>query len=958
VGKSRLLGVIGEEASHTCEVVACRAFPIGTSVPYALFSDGFVPLLNGTDASTLAVLARGHEGRLAHLFPAFDGAEPVGAAHQTQLFWTFAEFLRAWSARKPVVLLLDDLHWADAASIELFHFLCRQLKEDPVAILATINDGERDAHPSLRTVVQSLRSLGHVDEQPLTPLEEADIADLIGHVFGVDHTVTSRFTGTLYRWTRGNPFFVKETLGELVASGRLRQEGGSWIGWETDDLSLPRSIREAVELQLERLSDDARAVAESCAIIGSDAELRTLRAVCDMEERPLIEAIEALRGTGVLAERGPPGRPTYDFRHPMHRQVLVERIGLARRQYLHERVARALEEQYGDHALERAEALAHHWIRAQGDDVTNTAGLRYLIAAGESALARFADREADLYLTAALAQLEASDADAIEEVGGPDVLSRVLRRLASARQRRGRFADAAELRDRAYRDYVEAGDEAGAAHAMRRIGLAHFWAGRRDEAMEAYRGALEHATAAGEEANLSAVRMALGSCLQTLGRIEEARAELERALEHALAAGEEALEGRVRTALMIFHTMSGPPDAAREHGRRAMTIAERRSDAPSVARCHWALAVLEGLLNGHARRCADHIARGSALADELGDPLLRLALDEVAIEWAFSSGDWDTGLALGERAIALAHSLNQRLLLPRLLVWTSLIYLGRYATDRAKELLDEAWQLSGADDPEHAPDMHSVIAAHTGMANYHRTLWQWDEAIGTARRGMAMADALGFTAWGVHRLLPTIIESHLHRADADAAAEDLERLRADATRLGHVLGLAWADAGDALVEWMRGDLDAAIRMLRAAAERLEAVPFVWDAARVRRQLAGRLADAGRRDEAIHELRTVHDVFVRLGASFELDKTREQLRDLGARPPVRSAGQGTQALTDRELDIVRLVATGASNKAIARELEISPRTVTTHLSNVYKKLEIGSRAELAEMAPAFLTAGGN
>ena len=957
MGKSRLLGVIGEEASHTCEVVACRAFPIGTSVPYALFSDGFVPLLNATDASTLAVLARGHEGRLAHLFPAFDGAEPVGATHQTQLFWTFAEFLRAWSARKPVVLLLDDLHWADAASIELFHFLCRQLKEDPVAILATINDGERDAHPSLRTVVQSLRSLNHVDEQPLTPLEEADIADLIGHVFGVDHTVTSRFTGTLYRWTRGNPFFVKETLGELVASGRLRQEGGSWIGWETDDLSLPRSIREAVELQLERLSGDARTVAESCAIIGADAELRTLRAVCDMEERALIDAIEALRGTGVLAERGTPDRPTYDFRHPMHRQVLLERIGLARRQYLHERVARALEAQYGDHALERAEALAHHWIRAQGDDTSNTAGLRYLIAAGESALGRFADREADLYLSAALSQLESCPDETLVELGGAELVSRVLRRLASARQRRGRFADAAELRDRAYRDYVEAGDEAGAAHAMRRIGLAHFWAGRRDEAMESYGRALTHATSAGDDAILAAVRMALGSCLQTLGRVDEARAELERALEHALSAQDDALEARVRIALTVLHTMIGPPDVAREHGRRALAIAEKRSDASSVARCHWALGTMEGI-NGHARRCADHIARGSAVADELGDPLLRLALDEVAIEWAFSSGDWDTGLALGERAIALSHSLNQRRLLPRLYVWTSLVYLGRYATDRAKGLLDEAWELSGADDPARAPDINSVIVAHTGMANYHRTLWQWDKAIDVARRGMEVVDTFGFTAWGVHRLLPTIIESHLYRADAEAAASDLERLRSDAVRLGHVLGLAWADAGDALVEWIRGDLDAAIRMLRNAAERLEAVPFVWDAARVRRQLAGRLADAGRRDEAIHELRTVHDVFVRLGASFELDKTREQLRDLGARPPVRSAGQGTQALTDRELDIVRLVATGASNKAIARELEISPRTVTTHLSNVYKKLEIGSRAELAEMAPAFLTAGGS
>jgi DNA-binding CsgD family transcriptional regulator len=242
------------------------------------------------------------------------------------------------------------------------------------------------------------------------------------------------------------------------------------------------------------------------------------------------------------------------------------------------------------------------------------------------------------------------------------------------------------------------------------------------------------------------------------------------------------------------------------------------------------------------------------------------------------------------------------------------------------------------------------------MANYHRTLWQWDEAIAVGRRGLAIADRVGFTAWAVHRLLPTIIEAHLYKHDAEGAEAERLRLRAGAEALGHVLGLAWAEAGDAFVEWLRGDLRASADMLRGSAERLESVPFVWDAARVRRQLAARLIDLGERDEAIAELRAVHDVFARLGARFELDKTREMLREQGARPPTRTAGRGGGALTDRETLIVRLVARGASNKAIAKELGISPRTVTTHLSNVYRKLEIASRNELAALAPVVLASG--
>lgn len=953
VGKSRLLAAMGEEASLSCTVITCRAFPIGSSVPYSLFSDGFVPALRTMDGDALTVLARGHEGRLVHLLPAARGDTPAEPADRTQLFWTFAEFLRAWSERRPLVLLFDDVHWADAASLELFHFLCRQLSDGPVALLGTINDSERDAHPNLRTVVRSLESLDHVDEQALGPLSERGVADLVNHLFGVDATATSRFTRALYRWTRGNPFFLGETLRELVASGRLRQQAGSWIGWETDDLALPRSIREAIELQLERLAPDARTLAEACAVIGSGAELRTLRAVSDLDMGTLVGTIEELRHAGMLEESGPPDRPHYDFAHPMLRQVLEEHIGLARRQYLHERVATALEAQYGVEALEHAEELAHHWVRAS-DGQADPAAIRYLIAAGDRALARFADREADLYLSAALDHMDRFDEDSRERAGGSAAVSKVLRGLASARQRSGRYGDAARLRERAYRDLVERGKEAEAATTMRRMGLALFWAGRPVEALAALGRALAHAAAGDRQDLAAAVRLAMGGCLQALGRIVEAREEFEAALHDATRSGDEAVEARVRRALLIFHTMTGPPDLAREHGERALDIARARSDAASMGKCHWGLAVLAGL-TGDAARCADHIERGSRIADEINDPRLRLALDEVAIEWAFSSGDWDTALALGERAIALARSLNQRLLLPRFLVWTSLVYLGRQATDRARAHLDEAWELAGADEPTAAPDLHGVILVHTGLANYHRTVGDYEEAIRVGRRGLALAQSVGFTAWAVHRLLPTIIEAHFRLGDAGGAEADRERLRADAEALGHTLGLAWSDAGDAIVEWLQGDPATAAGLLRSAAERLEAVPFVWDAARVRRQLAARLADVGDREGAISELRGVHDVFVRLGAGFELEKTREQLRELGARPPVRSAGQGAHALTDRETDVVRLVATGASNKAIAKELGISPRTVTTHLSNVYRKLDIGSRDELAAMAAAFLTA---
>jgi DNA-binding CsgD family transcriptional regulator len=135
---------------------------------------------------------------------------------------------------------------------------------------------------------------------------------------------------------------------------------------------------------------------------------------------------------------------------------------------------------------------------------------------------------------------------------------------------------------------------------------------------------------------------------------------------------------------------------------------------------------------------------------------------------------------------------------------------------------------------------------------------------------------------------------------------------------------------------------------REAADRLEAIPAIPDAARLRRHLAARHRDLGEREEALGELRRVHDIFARLGAERELAKTRDQMRELGARPPVREVIAGMLGLSGREVEIARMVVELKSNKAIARDLEISARTVSTHLSNIFRKLEIGSRAELVEL----------
>jgi ATP/maltotriose-dependent transcriptional regulator MalT len=399
--------------------------------------------------------------------------------------------------------------------------------------------------------------------------------------------------------------------------------------------------------------------------------------------------------------------------------------------------------------------------------------------------------------------------------------------------------------------------------------------------------------------------------------------------------------------LALLHHWVGPPERAKEHAERAIALARQIGDTSIEFWARWGLAVLEGM-RGDTVGMGRAVDQVNALADGARSPVLRLWTADMSIELAYFRGEWDRGIAVGNKAIALARSLNQRTLLPRLLVWTSQIHLGRGELDDAKRLLDEAIAIAGIDTPDVSADVHQVVPVYIGWASYLLGLGDYSDAIEMAEKGAAIAEGTGYTLWAMHRLLPILAEAHLWAGDIEQAAEIGERIRAHSNRLDHKLGHAWADACDALVMWKRGDAEGAVALMQSAAQALDEIPMRWDAARIRRQMAGRLAELDRTDEAMAELKAVHDVFVSLGASLELEKARMQFREIGHRPPPKGVGEGVAGLTGRELEVARLVARRLSNKAIGKELGMATRTASTHLSNIYQKLGVSSRGELADV----------
>ncbi len=681
--------------------------------------------------------------------------------------------------------MLENLQWADSASLEMLHFVARQIGGDRLLLVGTHNDPDLRGNAALRGTERSLRGLKGAQRLRLQPLGVDDVVALLEQRFRAERARVADFAERLHRWTGGNAFFIDETVTSLVQSGQLREAHGAWTGWDVEDLHVPATIREAVLARVADLSPDARRLADVAAVLGAEATHAELAAVSELDNDALIAAIDELRSADVLAERRRSDDIVYDFSHPLLQETLYSEIGLARTRALHGTIAETLETLYGGGAMAHAGRLAFHYARTDTRRLADKA-VQYLRAAGRDASAKHANREAADYLTTALELAGGADASG----GGADV-DEVVFELARIRQRLGDYDGALELWKRAIAIASARGDVARVGSIERSMGLASYWSGAFDKAIAHFDAAIDAARRAGERSLEARVLLPKASCLQALGRTEDAAREIQSAVAIANEENEPGLLARAHRALLLHYLWTGPADQARESGARAIAIAESTEGKNlGVAwSAHWALAMLGGL-TGNAEEARLHLAEAQRLADEARSPLFRVWTAEVEIEYAAGIGEWEHAVSLAERTIPLARALGQRTLVPRLLVWLGLLHFGRGDIERGRECVDEAWELSGAADPT-APgrDVYGTVPAHIGKAGYHLAMRENTAAIEVGERGLRIADESGYVVWAIHRLMPIIAEAALWAADHERARALAARLRRQSMVLGQRLGL-------------------------------------------------------------------------------------------------------------------------------------------------------------------------
>jgi tetratricopeptide (TPR) repeat protein len=497
-------------------------------------------------------------GELARLIPELAAALRAGQTtppgepetRRYLMFDAVSALLTEASARAPVMLVLDDLHWADRATLQLLRHVMRAPHDAALLIVATYRDADIAADHPLAELLVDLRRDRLFERISLDGLDERAVGELIATHAG--HEAPPGIVGTVHEHTDGNPFYVEEVMRHLIETGVVFERRGRWASALTpDEIGVPEGVKEVLARRFARLSDGCRAALSQGAVLGREFSFDVLRAMTESGEDALISALEEALAAQLIVEAHHPLGPAYAFTHALVRETLYGGLSRPRRQRLHAQAAQTIKQTDGDTAVAE---LAHHWYYA-GD---HRRALAASIEAGFAVDERYAHGEALTQYERAL-QLW----DLVDE---PQRLARIDRvalgeRAAEAASCLGEPERAARLVEEALEFVDPLQDPTRAGSLGERLGRYRWIGGDSERALAAYEEAVAAVPASPPSLERARVLAALAHALVVSNRSEPARARSGEALAIARAVGAPLEEGRALATLgAATARLVGPDD--------------------------------------------------------------------------------------------------------------------------------------------------------------------------------------------------------------------------------------------------------------------------------------------------------------------------------------------------------------------------------------------------------------
>ena len=879
----------------------------------------------GTGAADISEIVAEVRGKLPHLKTP-PTLEPEQA--RFRLFDSITTFLKNAAQSQPLMLVLDDLHWADRSSLQILEFLAKDIASSRLLLVGTYRDVEVSRrHPLSQTLGNLMResSVGGFQRMQLGSLTQQEVGEFVEASIGV--ALSQDVRELLHGRTDGNPLFVGEVTRQIGPEDLT--VGGAWAN------TIPEGIRDAIGRRLERLSEQCSEVLTTASIIGKDFDFRLLNILSgDMSEDQLLQMVDEAVSFHLI-EEVPGQMDRYQFSHALIQQTLAEEVSTSRRVRLHARIAEGLEKLYGDDAEAHSAELAHHFAEAQTSTGPDKM-VRYSLLAGEQALAAYAWDEALTHFESGLVarDITLSGTKAASDDEAAALLFGLSQAQVATLERHQRHEALGSL-SRAFDYYAEAGD------VSRAVAVAEtpmfVMVGEATGMTQIVSRALELVPPGSYEAGRLLARH--GSLLGLdEGDYAAAQDAFTSALTIAQSQGDVALEVRTLANATQVNLHHGRSQETIETGLRAIELASRIDDPrqEATARYYTSFALAQiGDLEG-ARR---HSTALLALARRLRDRQLLAIAFSANQRLCLLQGEWDSARDYIDGGLALLPK-EVRLLAGRatLEYQTGDFGQGRSYLDR----LLESVRLNppGPTTPYGMlASLIPTVARISGVIDRFEIAKEAADAVLSSPSVAPQNVLLARFALGL---------MSVQQFDVSAAGVQYSYLE---TRRGTMGPARMAmDRLLALLSQTMGNMDHAMAHFE------EALAFCGDGG-YRPEMAWTCSDYadaliqrnGQGDSS--KAQSLLDESLAIATELGMRPLMERVSDRLGRVPAQPAATPTYpgGLTAREVEVLRLVASGKTNLEIAEELVIAEGTARRHVANIYEKIGAANRVEAATYA---------
>jgi predicted ATPase/DNA-binding CsgD family transcriptional regulator len=936
IGKSRLLAEIQEQAvNQGFSVLVGRCFVQDNTSPYAPLINLLRPLIKTLVVRDELVVLLQSLGPLASelvkLVP--DLPQKINTSQilnleagneKHRLFESLTNLFLDQAGIRPLVIIFEDLHWSDEATVEFLLYLLRRISDHPILLL--LSRRQIQPSPALAEIMISLDRHPVNQDIQLWPLNRVEMTSLLRNLLDQSKVPPPYIVDPIFSLTEGNPYFVEEVLATLLAAGELPDDLSQRRHIE---LRIPQSIKRLVQQRLAGLSPIALRLVNLAAVSGRSFDFTILQALTGYSDDQLLELIKELVVARLAVEES---ADTFSFRHALTREALYDNLLIRERRNLHQQFATTIELQYADSPDSHLSDLAFHYYEAG----QWAKALDYARQAGEQAQALFSPGAAVVQFSRAI--------DSAEKVN-PNELWTLFRLRAQAVAVAGDFAGAQADFEAALAAARALPDETGEWQLL--LDLARLWTERDDTRVGEYaQEALALAHRLDNKTAIAASLNQLGHWYLRTGRCEEALEPHQEALAILESLDEPQALADTLEYSATANSWCGNHEKAAVYYQKAVAILRKLDDRQRLASSLIFLNVLT--LNESQVREAEEIAReigwhgGQAFAlAQLGNTLSLL-------------GDYNEAASALERGLVIADEFAHLQRQNNLYAAAGFLYLRLLAPEPAQQYLQKGMAL--------AQKMSSAFYIFTDAA-YLASAFLLEGKVEEATELLSSMPRLP-EQWGPILLVMRTAEMELAlaRGEAQRAMSMGEELRRLARQPEKMMGMVASTYSVFLRVFARalvgnGRYADAEEVLLTAHQKMERQNVRTELWRIKAGLGRVYQAAGRLEEAAACKSEAQQLIQQLAKYVPREELRRQflsraMAELEAERPLRSHTTGPEpygGLTPRQLQVAGEVALGKTNVEIAESLNITVKTVETHISRIFSKLGFTSRTQVAVWA---------